>query len=128
MIMACLNFRLCITKRKPQTARRGTIAVEKSAFDQYFRFQVISRLSKVYDYYFEVLITMLFIISKVRSHLFSLIVLLQMKKMKIKFWNNKMTINSLEVFEKQDKQISEMEKLQSREKKEEVLDSKISKK
>jgi hypothetical protein len=26
-------------REKPQTARRGTIAVEKSAFDQFFRFK-----------------------------------------------------------------------------------------
>jgi hypothetical protein len=85
MIMACLNF--LVYKEKPQTARRGTIAVEKVLLTNGF----VSKQSPVeqgVSYYFEVLITMLFIISKVRSHLFSLIVLLQMK-MKIKFGTTK---------------------------------------
>jgi hypothetical protein len=85
---ACLNFRLCITKREIQTARRGTIAVEKSAFDQ-FVFSFPSNLpveqGVSYDYYFEVFDNDAIHNFKVRSHLFSLIVLLQMKKMKIKF-------------------------------------------
>jgi hypothetical protein len=49
------------------------LLLKKSAFDQFvFRFQVIFRLSKgvSYDYYFEVLITMLSIIS-VKSSVFS---------------------------------------------------------
>jgi hypothetical protein len=49
-----------------------------------------------------------------------------MKKMKIKLQQQNDNINSLEVFKNTDKQISEMEKLQKREK--ENLDSKISKK
>jgi hypothetical protein len=87
---ACLNFRLCITKRNRKLLTWNNCCRE-SAFDLYFRFQVISRLSKVYlmIIILKFLIMMLFIISKVRSHLFSLIVLLQMKKMKIKFGTTK---------------------------------------
>jgi hypothetical protein len=46
---------LFITKRKPQTAKRGTIAVKKSAFDQFvFSFPNLPVEQGVSYDYFEV--------------------------------------------------------------------------
>jgi hypothetical protein len=86
MIMACLNFRLLL--QKPQTARRGTIAVEKSAFDQFvFSFPIPVEQGVSYDYYFEVFDNDAIHNFK-RSHLFSNRVATD-EENEDQIWNNK---------------------------------------
>jgi hypothetical protein len=114
MIMACLNFRLFITKEKQTTARRWNCCGE-SAFDRFLVISVEQGVS--YDYYFEVFDNdAIHNFKSTKSSVFSNRVATD--EMKIKFWNNNNdNINSLEKsLKKQDKQISEMEKLQNLEK------------
>ncbi|MBC7749320.1 MAG: hypothetical protein H7Z76_12225, partial [Methylotenera sp.] len=104
-------------REKPQTAKRGTIAIEKSAFDQ-FVFSFPSNLpveqGVSYDYYFEVFDNdAIHNFKSTKSSVFSNRVSTDEEKEDQILQQQNDNINSLEKsLENQDKQISEMEKLQ----------------
>ena len=116
-------------REKPQTARRGTIAVEKSAFDQ-FIFSFPSNLpveqGVSYDYYFEVFDNdAIHNFKSTKSSVFSNRVATDEENEDQILQQQNDNINSLEKsLKNQDKQISEMEKLQKSGKEKEVLDFK----
>ncbi|RYJ53279.1 hypothetical protein DR871_004305 [Flavobacterium petrolei] len=116
-------------REKPQTAKRGTIAIKKSAFDQ-FVFSFPSNLpveqGVSYDYYFEVFDNdALHNFKSTKSSVFSNRVLTDEEKEDQILQQQNDNINSLEKsLKNQDKQISEMEKLQKTGKEKENLDFK----
>ncbi|MFV8351853.1 hypothetical protein [Flavobacterium sp. XS2P14] len=116
-------------REKPQTARRGTIAVEKSVFDQ-FVFSFPSNLpveqGVSYDYYFEVFDNdAIHNFKSTKSSVFSNRVATDEEYEDQILQQQNDNINSLEKsLKNQDKQISEMEKLQKSGKEKEILDFK----
>ena len=116
-------------REKPQTAKRGTIAIKKSAFDQ-FVFSFPSNLpveqGVSYDYYFEVFDNdALHNFKSTRSSVFSNRIATDVEKEDQILQQQNDNINSLEKsLKNQDKQISEMEKLQKTGKEKENLDFK----
>ena len=116
-------------REKPHTAKRGTIAVKKSAFDQ-FVFSFPSNLpveqGVSYDYYFEVFDNdAIHNFKSTKSSVFSNRVSTdEEKEDQILLMQNE-NINGLEKsLKNQDKQISEIEKLQKTGKEKENLDFK----
>lgn len=116
-------------REKPQTAKRGTIAIKKSAFDQ-FVFSFPSNLpveqGVSYDYYFEVFDNdAIHNFKSTKSSVFSNRVSTNEEKEDQILQQQNDNINSLEKsLKNQDKQISEMEKLQKTGKEKENLDFK----
>ncbi|TDD78184.1 DUF4175 family protein [Flavobacterium caseinilyticum] len=116
-------------REKPQTAKRGTIAIKKSAVDQ-FVFSFPSNLPVVqgvsYDYYFEVFDNdAIHNFKSTKSSVFSNRVATDVEKEDQILQQQNDNINSLEKsLKNQDKQISEMEKLQKTGKEKENLDFK----
>ncbi|MDI5898058.1 hypothetical protein [Flavobacterium yafengii] len=116
-------------REKPQTAKRGTIAIKKSAFDQ-FVFSFPSNLpveqGVSYDYYFEVFDNdAIHNFKSTKSSVFSNRVSTDEEKEDQILQQQNDNINSLEKsLKNQDKQISEMEKLQKTGKEKENLDFK----
>ncbi|SHL89321.1 DUF4175 family protein [Flavobacterium xanthum] len=116
-------------REKPQTAKRGTIAVKKSAFDQ-FVFSFPSNLpveqGVSYDYYFEVFDNdAIHNFKSTKSSVFSNRVSTDEEKEDQILQQQNENINGLEKsLKNQDKQISEMEKLQKTGKEKENLDFK----
>lgn len=116
-------------REKPRSAKRGTIAIKKSAFDQ-FVFSFPSNLpleqGVSYDYYFEVFDNDgIHNFKSTKSSVFSNRVATDEEKEEQILDQQNDNINSLEKsLEKQDKQISEMEKLQKTGKEKENLDFK----
>jgi hypothetical protein len=116
-------------REKPQTAKRGTIAIKKSAFDQ-FVFSFPSNLAVEqgvsYDYYFEVFDNdVIHNFKSTKSSVFSNRVSTDEEKEDQILQQQNDNINSLEKsLKNQDKQISEMEKLQKTGKEKENLDFK----
>ena len=116
-------------REKPQTAKRGTIAIKKSAVDQ-FVFSFPSNLPVdqgiSYDYYFEVFDNdALHNYKSTKSSVFSNRVATDVEKEDQILQQQNDNINSLEKsLKNQDKQISEMEKLQKTGKEKESLDFK----
>ena len=116
-------------REKPQTAKRGTIAIKKSAFDQ-FVFSFPSNLAVEqgvsYDYYFEVFDNdAIHNFKSTKSVVFSNRVATNVEKEDQILQQQNDNINSLEKsLKNQDKQISEMEKLQKTGKEKENLDFK----
>lgn len=116
-------------REKPQTAKRGTIAIKKSAFDQ-FVFSFPSNLpveqGVSYDYYFEVFDNdEIHNFKSTKSSVFSNRVSTDEEKEDQILQQQNDNINSLEKsLKNQDKQISEMEKLQKTGKEKENLDFK----
>ena len=116
-------------REKPQTAKRGTIAIKKSAFDQ-FVFSFPSNLpveqGVSYDYYFEVFDNdAIHNFKSTKSSVFSNRVSTDEEKEDQILQQQNDNINSLEKsLNNQDKQISEMEKLQKTGKEKENLDFK----
>ncbi len=116
-------------REKPLTAKRGTIAINKGAFDQ-FVFSFPSNLpveqGTSYDYYFEVSDNdAVHNFKSTKSSVFSNRVSTDEEKEDQILQQQNDNINSLEKsLEKQVKQISEMEKLQKTGKEKESLDFK----
>lgn len=116
-------------REKPQTAKRGTIAIKKSAVDQ-FVFSFPSNLPVdqgiSYDYYFEVFDNdALHNYKSTKSSVFSNRVATDVEKEDQILQQQNDNINSLEKsLKNQDKQISEMERLQKTGKEKESLDFK----
>ncbi|TDE31496.1 hypothetical protein E0I61_02015 [Flavobacterium ranwuense] len=116
-------------REKPKTAKRGTIAIKKSAFDQ-FVFSFPSNLpveqGVSYDYYFEVFDNdAIHNFKSTKSSVFSNRVSTDEEKEDQILQQQNDNINSLEKsLKNQDKQISEMEKLQKTGKEKENLDFK----
>ncbi|MFV8269019.1 hypothetical protein ACNQGP_03665 [Flavobacterium sp. GT2N3] len=116
-------------REKPRSAKKGTIAIKKSAFDQ-FVFSFPSNLpveqGVSYDYYFEVFDNDgIHNFKSTKSSVFSNRVATNEEKEEQILDQQNDNINSLEKsLEKQDKQISEMEKLQKTGKEKENLDFK----
>ena len=116
-------------REKPQTSKRGTIAIKKSAFDQ-FVFSFPSNLpveqGVSYDYYFEVFDNdAIHNFKSTKSSVFSNRVSTDEEKEDQILQQQNDNINSLEKsLKNQDKQISEMEKLQKSGKEKENLDLK----
>ena len=116
-------------REKPQTAKRGTIAIKKSAFDQ-FVFSFPSNLpveqGVSYDYYFEVFDNdALHNFKSTRSSVFSNRIATDVEKEDQILQQQNDNINSLEKsLKNQENQISEMEKLQKTGKEKENLDFK----
>lgn len=116
-------------REKPQTAKRGTIAIKKSAFDQ-FVFSFPSNLpveqGVSYDYYFEVFDNdAIHNFKGTKSLVFSNRIATDVEKEDQILQQQNDNINSLEKsLKNQDKQISEMEKLQKTGKEKENLDFK----
>ena len=114
---------------KPQTAKRGTIGIKKTAVDQ-FIFSFPSNLPVEqgisYDYYFEVFDNdALHNFKSSKSSVFSNRVATDVEKEDEILQQQNDNINSLEKsLKNQDKQISEMEKLQKTGKEKEFLDFK----
>ena len=114
---------------KPQTAKRGTIAIKKNAFDQ-FVFSFPSNLpveqGVSYDYYFEVFDNdAIHNFKSTKSSVFSNRVATDEEKEDQVLQQQNDNINSLEKsLKNQDKQISEMEKLQKTGKEKENLEFK----
>jgi hypothetical protein len=114
---------------KPQTTKRGTIAIKKSAFDQ-FVFSFPSNLPVIqgvsYDYYFEVFDNdASHNFKSTKSSIFSNRVATDVENEDQILQQQNDNINSLEKsLKKQDNQISEMEKLQRTGKEKENLDFK----
>lgn len=104
-------------REKPQTAKRGTIAIKKNTFDQ-FIFSFPSNLPVIqgvsYDYYFEVFDNdVIHNFKSTKSSVFSNRVATDEEKEDQILQQQNDNINSLEKsLKNQDKQISEMEKLQ----------------
>ncbi|WP_114753906.1 hypothetical protein [Flavobacterium glaciei] len=116
-------------REKPQSTKRGTIAIKKSAFDQ-FVFSFPSNLpveqGVSYDYYFEVFDNDgIHNFKSTKSTVFSNRVATDEEKEDQILQQQNDNINSLEKsLKNQDKQISEMEKLQKTGKEKENLDFK----
>ena len=116
-------------KDKPQTAKRGTIAIKNNAFDQ-FVFSFPSNLpieqGVSYEYYFEVFDNdVLHNFKSSKSTVFSNRVATDEEKADQVLQQQNDNINSLEKsLKNQDKQISEIEKLQKTGKEKENLDFK----
>jgi hypothetical protein len=114
---------------KPLNAKRGTIAVKKDTFDQ-FVFDFPSNLDLVkgvtYDFYFEVFDNdAIHHFKSTRSSVFTNRVLSDEEKQNQAFQEQNNDINSLQkTLSKQDKQFSEMEKLQKASKEKASLDFK----
>ncbi|MFV8341555.1 hypothetical protein [Flavobacterium sp. XS2P39] len=114
---------------KPETVRRGTIAIKKGAVDQ-FVFSFPSNLpveqGVSYDYYFEVFDNdAIHNFKSSKSSVFSNRVATDEEKEDLILQQQNDNINSLErSLKNQDKQISEMEKLQKTGKQKENLDFK----
>lgn len=114
---------------KPMNAKRGTIAVKKDVFDQFvFDFPSNLDLEKGlnYDFYFEVFDNdAIHHFKSSRSSVFTNRVLSDEEKQNNAFQEQKNDINSLQrTLSKQDKQFSEMEKLQNTSKEKSSLDFK----
>ena len=116
-------------KDKPQTAKRGTIAIKNNAFDQ-FVFSFPSNLSVeqgvTYEYYFEIFDNdAIHNFKSSKSSIFANRVATDEEKVDQVFQQQNENINGLEKsIKNQDKQISEMEKLQKTGKEKETLDFK----
>lgn len=116
-------------REKPQTAKRGSIAIKKSAVDQ-FVFSFPSNLPVEqgisYDYYFEVFDNdAIHNFKSTKSSVFSNRVATDVEKEDQILQQQNENINSLEKsLKNQDNQISEMEKLQKTGKEKENLDFK----
>jgi hypothetical protein len=116
-------------REKPQTAKRGVIAIKKSAFDQ-FVFSFPSNLpveqGLSYDYYFEVFDNdLIHNFKSTKSSVFSNRVSTDEEKQDQILQQQNDNINSLEKsLKSQDRQISEMDKLQKTAKEKENLDFK----
>ncbi|MGO4905308.1 hypothetical protein [Flavobacterium sp. W20_MBD1_R3] len=116
-------------REKPQTYKRGTIAIKKSAFDQ-FVFSFPSNLpveqGVLYDYYFEVFDNdAIHNFKSTKSSVFSNRVSTDEEKEDQILQQQNDNINGLEKsLKNQDKQISEMEELQKTGKEKENLDFK----
>ena len=116
-------------KDKPQTAKRGTIAIKNNAFDQ-FVFSFPSNLSVEqgvsYEYYFEIFDNdAIHNFKSSKSTVFSNRVATEEEKVDQVLQQQNENINGLEKsIKNQDKQISEMEKLQKTGKEKETLDFK----
>jgi hypothetical protein len=114
---------------KPQAAKRATIAVKKAAFDQ-FVFSFPGNLpvtqGTYYDYYFEVFDNdAIHNFKNTKSNVFTNRIATQDEKEDQILLQQNENINSLEKsLKKQDKQISEIEKLQKTGKEKENLDFK----
>jgi hypothetical protein len=114
---------------KPAIAKRGTIAVKKGIFDQFvFDFPSNLDLEKgiTYDFYFEVFDNdAIHHFKSTRSSVFTNRVLSDEEKQNQAFQEQNNDINSLQkTLSKQDKQFSEMEKLQKASKEKVSLDFK----
>ena len=114
---------------KPLLAKRGTIAVKKDTFDQFvFDFPSNLNLEKglTYDFYFEVFDNdAIHHFKSVRSSVFSNRILTEEEKQNADFKQQNEDINSLQkALTKQDKQFSEMDKLQKADKEKASLDFK----
>ena len=116
-------------KDKPQTAKRGTIAIKNNAFDQ-FVFSFPSNLSVEqgvsYEYYFEIFDNdAIHNFKSSKSSIFSNRVATDEEKVDQVLQQQNENINGLEKsIKNQDKQISEMEKLQKAGKEKVTLDFK----
>jgi hypothetical protein len=114
---------------KPLNAKRGTIAVKHDTFDQ-FVFSFPSNLDLVkgvnYDFYFEVFDNdAIHHFKSTRSTVFSNRILSDEEKENATLQEQNNAINSLQkTLSKQDKQFSEMEKLQQNNKEKNALDFK----
>ena len=116
-------------REKPQTAKRGTIAIKKSAFDQ-FVFSFPSNLpvqqGVSYDYYFEVFDNdAIHNFKSAKSSVFYNRIATDEEKEDQQFQQQNESINGLEKsLKNQDKQISEIDKLQKSGKEKENLEFK----
>ncbi|MFV8441333.1 hypothetical protein [Flavobacterium sp. LB2P44] len=116
-------------REKSKTAKRGTIAIKKSVFDQFvfcFPSNLPVEQGVSYDYYFEVFDNdAMHNFKSVKSSVFSNRVATDEEKEDQILQQQNDNINSLEKsLKNQDKQISEMEKLQKTGKEKENLDFK----
>jgi hypothetical protein len=114
---------------KPNSAKRGTIAVKHDTFDQFvFNFPSNLDVEKgvSYDFYFEVFDNdVIHHFKSSRSFVFSNRILSDEEKQQNTLQEQNNTINSLKTtVEKQNKQFSEMEKLQQTNKEKNALDFK----
>ena len=116
-------------KDKPQTAKRGTIAIKNNAFDQ-FVFSFPSNLpveqGVSYDYYFEIFDNdVIHNFKSSKSTIFSNRVATDEENVNEVFQQQNENINGLEKsIKNQGKQFSEIEKLQKTGKEKEILDFK----